>query len=136
MAMTPVKHARILRCNQCDHRAVAPRWRWPRCKAGGRDLAGEPVVDLDDAYMEGPDENCPKAYWAGLEPVPIPEAEPPPTPDEMAKRYAAQFAPWTDRLTNQQKEEGLVEMVERGKLPMEMAEALAKLWNLELDGRR
>lgn len=67
--MATQKQARRRCCRGC--RSVM--WRSPRfsgphgysrfCTAGdGR------RIELHDAYMEGPDSNCPRGKWAGLEP--------------------------------------------------------------------
>ena len=67
--MTGIKMARIRKCQKCEHRSTRHTSidDWPRCDAGG-------FRELDNAFMEGPDGNCPLGYWAGLKPVDL-EAE-------------------------------------------------------------
>lgn len=69
--MTGLKLARINTCVACSEfrNASAVHWTYPRCKACGVDSDGDAVRDLDAAFLEGPETNCPENYWVGLEPV-------------------------------------------------------------------
>jgi len=60
-----IKLARIRRCHTCPFRrtAHASVWRWPHCTHGGGDR------ELSDAYMGGPEANCPAGFWSALEPA-------------------------------------------------------------------
>lgn len=67
--MDAIKMSRIHRCRECEDFISKPaQFAGPNgfsafCTYG--DQKGE----LDDAFMEGPDGNCPAEYWTGLEPV-------------------------------------------------------------------
>jgi len=66
--MNGIKLARIRRCARCEFNRNTGAWPWPKCCFSDR--TGETGAPLrDDAFMEGPDENCPAGRWAGLEPV-------------------------------------------------------------------
>lgn len=62
------KKARIERCKRCRHRVdkhekhAGPHGYSRFCAA-----PDGPPIELHDGYMEGPDDNCPKGYWAGLQ---------------------------------------------------------------------
>jgi len=83
--MTGEKLARIRACHRCRYRITQhPDFAGPEgysefCTYPWFQAAG--VVpdrrgwrELSDTFMEGPQENCPAGYWAGLEPVDL-EAE-------------------------------------------------------------
>jgi len=63
--MTGAKIARIKTCMKCRwwRAACADFWDWPRCTEGGTER------DLSDAFVEGPDANCPIGSWTGLAPL-------------------------------------------------------------------
>ena len=71
--MDGTKLARIRLCQSCPHWRNAPAniWRWPRCLFGGDEDA---APYLDNAFLEGPERNCPAGKWEGLEPIDM-EAE-------------------------------------------------------------
>jgi len=79
-----LKLARIRKCRFCEFRRTAPStlWKWPRCKAGGVDAKGDPLLELTDEFMEGPASNCPQGFWKDLEPIDLEE-------NEATKRRAA-----------------------------------------------
>ena len=54
--MNERKRQRIRACMACPHRRAEPGWDWPRCALGR---------ELDNAFMEGPDSNCPSGQWDG-----------------------------------------------------------------------
>jgi len=62
--MSGTKLARIRRCHRCAHRIThhADVARWPFCIFRGY----ENRIELNDSYMEGPDENCPAGFWKDL----------------------------------------------------------------------
>ncbi len=63
-----VKFARVRKCRWCEWRrsAASSVWQWPRCMN-----LGATGIDLDDAFMEGPETNCPGGLWTGLPPLNI-----------------------------------------------------------------
>jgi len=74
--MDGLKLARIRCCHACRFRIqkhadfAGPHGYSIFCCFHG----SEPPAELHDAYMEGPDENCPCGYWKDLVPVDL-EAE-------------------------------------------------------------
>ncbi len=65
--MTGIKQARIRACHGCEYRYTrhAKYMDWPHCD--GWPAAGD--LELDNEFMEGPDDNCPRGKWAHLAPV-------------------------------------------------------------------
>lgn len=68
--MDGIKKARIACCHRCKHRIQkhadhgGPHGYSIFCAA----VTGS-WIELHDAYMEGPEGNCPAGKWAGLDPV-------------------------------------------------------------------
>ncbi len=94
--MDGVKMARIRRCKACEHCF----WRPPQyrgthgyarfCAVRGHERGGR--IELHDAYMEGPEANCPAGYWTGLEPVDM-EAEAEASRQMRIRVQTAQYGP-------------------------------------------
>ena len=149
--------ARIRKCGGgCPYYGNnAGQWPWPRCmyareqalalaaaraRAGDKDGAvillkaamGAVVPDLDDAFMEGPPENCPGGFWKDLTPVDL-EAERKVGLEAVAERFTRQNAPLVARLEKPELVQALVEMVEAGTVPGELAEKIAEKCGLSLD---
>lgn len=73
--MNGKKMARIKRCARCRYNRNTGYWNWPRCCYHDRTGEREPL-ERDDAFMEGPDSNCPAGSWGELSPEgPTDEAE-------------------------------------------------------------
>ncbi len=70
MALTGTGLARLRVCHQCLnwYARSGNVEKWPHCDAV------DPPVELSRETMEGPDTNCPRGKWAGLDPVDL-EAE-------------------------------------------------------------
>ncbi len=135
--MTGEKLARIRKCQghgasqkACEHWRNNGGWPWPRCKATGEDGGGLPGLELNDEFFHGPETNCPLGKWAGLEPAVPP---PPPTYEAQAERFIMRQDPLLKRLDNRNLSHALLELVAAGRMPREMADAIALKKGIDLD---
>jgi len=58
--------ARLEVCKTCDRYVRRAGWNWYRCEECGVDKNGHAIQDLDSAYRDGPESNCPLGKWAGI----------------------------------------------------------------------
>ena len=86
--MTGIKMARIRKCAGCEFNRNTGAWPWPRCCFHGE--SGAP--DRDNAFMEGPEGNCPAGRWENLEPVDL-EAEQIRQEEMMQQRLRTELKP-------------------------------------------
>ena len=122
---TGQKMARTRCCRACSEWRFG-NWpavegtRWPRCKMHGTDaVTNDPITDIDDAFAEGPNTNCPLGKWAGLVPVDIEAAH-----KDRDAQTEARFVtdPMFTRLSVSDAEDALVEYVANGQMTVDVAE--------------
>ena len=119
--------------NPCPRHRVCRAWKWPRCQVGPCDEDGTPLLKITKAFLSGPESGCPENRWSGLEEVDM--ERPPPSPEmlsEIATRYIDRNDPLLSRLSNDDLEQALGEMIDRG-FNLELAEEIARQKGLELD---
>lgn len=114
--------ARKRRClgpeNPCPHHRVCRAWQWPRCQAGPCDEDGTPLLEITKAFFLGPEDGCPKGFWVGLQPVNIDPSQPSSEDwTRYAERFLERFEPIVKRLSKDDLQRALLEMVAVGFAP-------------------
>lgn len=117
----------------CEYHRVSRAWRWPHCQAGPCDEDGTPLLEITKEFLLGRESNCPKNLWIGLEPV---ETERPPTLpavwERRAERFLREFEPMVSRLSKDDLERALDEMVDGG-FQLELAVKIAEAKGIDPD---
>lgn len=114
--------ARRRRCNECEYLRGArnPPWPWPHCVADGQDLE----LSEDVMYQDPP--IC--KFWKDLQPYDE-VAETQKQNESAAAVFVTQMHPLLSRLTKEDKQKALVEMVSRW-MPAAIAEIIAAMEGL------
>lgn len=131
--MDGTKLARKRTCAACPHWANrhADVWRWPHCDCDGVD------VEVDDAFLDGPETNCPAGQWLGLEPVDM-EAERMEGEERLLDAERRNMKPLLDLALAGIPDDGakgafLVDAVARGMVSQVVAKEAAQEGGIDLD---
>jgi len=97
-----LKLARNAVCRACTGYRHCPLWNWSRCKHKGVDAIGDPMVEMNDAFMDGPESNCPQTRWVGVKAKTDAEmaAEAKAHTEEVSAGFIARNQPFIDRMAD------------------------------------
>lgn len=96
------------------------------------DRGGLPLLELTREFMEGPDENCPLQNWVDLTPVDL-EAEREAMVQPRIDKFREDARPFLSRLTDEEKVAALAEVVQIGRISLDMAIRIAKAEGIVLE---
>ena len=133
MALSDLGTARYWRCQQCVHKLIRPGagWLYEHCDYG-------PIeIQLTNGFYEGPDGNCPAAYWSGLKPEAF-AADDSATEEAVLAGQRRLFMPTVlaalSRMPDLDAKTGyLVDLVSGGHMAAALAEECAREAGLDLD---